>query len=247
MHGTVVVTGGAAGLGAVIAETLLAHGHGVLLVDRDPAAATLTASDLEARHGSPVAVVAADLSTIHGIHAAADALAGVSGVTALVNNAGGWSPGPQYPDAEPDAWLGALTLDLVAPMLLAQRLWPRLATVGGAGGVVGASGGVGASGAVVNIGSSGGEGDEPYGSPEYGAAKAGLRRFTTSLGGRADVRVMAIVPGWIGLDRAHRQFDALTPEQQRAAGRLIPPQEVADRVLYLLEHGRPGEVAELLE
>ncbi|MDR6905071.1 NAD(P)-dependent dehydrogenase (short-subunit alcohol dehydrogenase family) [Agromyces sp. 3263] len=241
MHGIVVVTGGAAGLGAVIAETLLAHGHGVLLIDRDLTAARATADDLEARHGSPVAVVAADLSTIDGIQAAADALAGVSGITALVNNAGGWSPGPQYPDAEPDAWLGALTLDLVAPLLLAQRLWPRLAAVGGAGG------GVGASGAVVNIGSSGGEGDEPYGSPEYGAAKAGLRRFTTSLGGRADVRVMAVVPGWIGLDRAHRQFAALTAEQQRATGRLIPPQEVADRVLHLLEHGRPGEVVELLE
>ena len=247
MRGTVVVTGGAAGLGAVIAETLLVHGHGVLLVDREVAAANVTASDLEARHGSPVAVIGADLSTIAGIHAAADALDGVPDLTALVNNAGSWSSGTQYPDAGLDAWLAALTLDLIAPMLLAQRLWPRLATVGGAGGVVGASGGVGASGAVVNIGSSGGEGDEPYGSPEYGAAKAGLRRFTSSLGGRADVRVMAIVPGWIGLDRAHRQFDALTPEQQRAAGRLIPPQEVADRVLYLLEHGRPGEVAELLE
>ena len=235
MRGTVVVTGGAAGLGAVIAETLLAHGHGVLLVDRDTAAATLTASDLEARHGSPVAVIGADLSTIDGIHAAADALDGVPALMALVNNAGSWSTGAQYPDADPDAWIGALTLDLIAPMLLSQRLWPRLTAVGRAGG------------AVVNIGSSGGEGDDPYGSPEYGASKAGLRRFTSSLGDRADVRVMAVVPGWIGLDRAHRQFAALGPEQQRAAGPLIPPQAVADRVLHLLEHGRAGEIIELLE
>ena len=242
MRGTVVVTGGAAGLGAVIAETLMAHGHGVLLVDREVAAANVTASDLEARHGSPVAVTGADLSTIDGIHAAADALDGVPGLTALVNNAGSWSTGAQYPDAAPDAWLATLTLDLVAPMLLAQRLWPRLAAVGGGG-----AGGGGVGGAVVNVGSSGGAGDEPYGSPEYGAAKAGLRRFTSSLGDRADVRVMAVVPGWIGLDRAHRQFAALTPEEQRTAGPLIPPQRVADRVVHLLEHGRAGDVVEVLE
>ncbi|WP_159604218.1 hypothetical protein [Agromyces humi] len=55
------------------------------------------------------------------------------------------------------------------------------------------------------------------------------------------------MPGWIGLDRAHRQFAALSPEQQRAAGPLIPPQEVADRVLHLLDHGHAGEIIELLE
>lgn len=231
MRGTVVVTGGAAGLGAVIADTLLANGRGVLLVDRDRAAAVATSNELEARHGSPVPVVGADLSTIDGIHAAADALNELPDVTALVNNAGGWSIGVQYPDADPDGWLATLTLNLIAPMLLTQRLWSRLGA---------------ARGAVVNIGSSAGEGDEPYGSPEYGAAKAGIRRYTSSLGDRADVRVMAVVPGWIGLDRAYRQFAALTPEQQRAAGRLIPPQEVADHVQNLLERGRAGEIVDLL-
>jgi NAD(P)-dependent dehydrogenase (short-subunit alcohol dehydrogenase family) len=231
MRGTVVVTGGAAGLGAVIADTLLANGREVLLVDRDAAAAAATSNELETRHGSLVPVISADLSSIDGIHAAADALDERPDVTALVNNAGGWSIGAQYPDAEPDGWLAALTLDLVAPMLLTQRLWPRLAAAGGA---------------VVNIGSSAGEGDQPYGSPEYSAAKAGIRRYTSSLGDRADVRVMAVVPGWIGLDRAQRQFAALTPGQQRAAGPLIPPQEIADQVQHLLEHGRAGEIVELL-
>jgi NAD(P)-dependent dehydrogenase (short-subunit alcohol dehydrogenase family) len=231
MRGTVVVTGGAAGLGAVIADTLLANGRGVFLVDRDGAAAAVTSNQLQSRHGSPVPVVGADLSTIDGIHAAADALDKHPDITALVNNAGGWSIGTQYPDADVDSWLAALTLDLIAPMLLTQRLWPRLAAAGGA---------------VVNVGSSAGEGDEPYGSPEYGAAKAGIRRFTSALGDRADVRVMAVVPGWIGLDRAHRELAELTPELQRAVGPLIPPQKVADQVQHLLERGRAGEIHELL-
>lgn len=231
MQGCVVVTGGAAGLGVVVAETLLAGCMEVLLLDRDDAALAQTSQRLGTGHPSPVRVLHADLSTIEGIRAAADALDEHSDITALVNNAGSWSIGDQYPEAAPEGWLAALTLDLIAPMLLAQRLWPRLARVGGA---------------VVNVGSSAGEGDEPYGSPEYAAAKAGIRRVTGSLGGRTDVRVMAVVPGWIGLDRAHREFDALTPAEQRAAGPLVPPQTVADHVRRLIERGRAGEIVELL-
>jgi NAD(P)-dependent dehydrogenase (short-subunit alcohol dehydrogenase family) len=124
-----------------------------------------------------------------------------------------------------------MTLNLLAPMLLTHRLWPTLSAV---------------SGAVVNVGSSGGEGDEPYGSPEYGAAKAGVRRFTASLGSEPEVRVMAVVPGWIGLDRAQRDWAALSPDQQRDIGPLVPPQDVARTVLALLDHGRAGEIVEML-
>lgn len=116
-------------------------------------------------------------------------------------------------------------------MLLTQLLWPTLAVV---------------KGAVVNIGSSGSIGDDSYGSPEYGAAKAGIRRFTTSLASRAEVRVTAVVPGWIGLDRAQEQWAALSPGRQREVGPLIPPEDVASSVATLLDHGRPGEVIEML-
>ncbi|MEJ3404630.1 SDR family NAD(P)-dependent oxidoreductase [Rathayibacter sp. YIM 133350] len=231
MRGTAVVTGGADGVGAVIADTLLGHGRAVVLVDRDGAAATATSRQLEGRHGFAVPIIVADLATVDGIRAVADDLNSRSDVTGLVNNAGSWSLGAQYPDADPDAWLAALTLDLIAPMLLTQRLWRQLAA---------------ARGAVVNIGSSGGEGEQPYGSPEYAAAKSGLRRFTSALGDRGDVRVMAVVPGWVGLERAHRQYAALTPEEQRTAGPLIEPQKVADQVERLLDAGRAGEIVELL-
>jgi NAD(P)-dependent dehydrogenase (short-subunit alcohol dehydrogenase family) len=98
---------------------------------------------------------------------------------------------------------------------------------------------------VVCVGSSGGSGDEPYDSPEYGAAKAGLRRLTTALGGRRDLRVMAVVPGWIGLERAVLARDAMSPAAREAAP-LVAPEVVARTIADLLEHGRPGEVVELL-
>lgn len=232
MDTTVAVTGAASGLGRVIATELLARGHCVVIVDQDEARPHSAARELGADHAAPVAVVAADLSTATGIHAVADRLAARAGLTGLVNNAGGWRPGDQYPDAAPDTWLAAITLNLLAPMLLTQLLWPTL-SAGGAG-------------AVVNVGSSAGVGDDAYGSPEYAAAKAGVHRFTTSLGSRSDVRVMGVVPGWIGLERAYAEWAALSPEQQRATGALIPPESIARTVADLLDHGRPGEVVPML-
>jgi NAD(P)-dependent dehydrogenase (short-subunit alcohol dehydrogenase family) len=176
-------------------------------------------------------VIVADLGTIPGIHRAADRLVEQCRVGALVNNAGGRLPGAQYPDADPGTWLSAVTLNLLAPMLLTQRLWPVLSA---------------AAGAVVNIGSSGGMGDGAYGSPEYGAAKAGIRRFTASLGSCTVVRVMCVVPGWIGLDRARSEWDALTRERQQQIGPLIAPMDIATTVVALLDHGRPGEIVEML-
>lgn len=231
MHMTVAITGAASGLGRVIATELLSRGHSVVLLDRDGKQAHATARELSERHGTDVVAVVADLSTMAGIHSAADLLTARHEVGALINNAGGWLPGRQYPDADPDTWLSAITLNLLAPMLLTQRLWTTLSA---------------ASGAVVNIGSSGGLGDDSYGSPEYGAAKAGIHRFTASLGSRTDVRVMSVVPGWIGLDRAHREWRALDPEQQRKVGSLVPPEDIANMVGTLLDHGRPGEVVKML-
>jgi NAD(P)-dependent dehydrogenase (short-subunit alcohol dehydrogenase family) len=229
MGTSVAVTGAAAGLGYAIAEELAARGRTVVLLDRDEKA--LSAAVERLGGGRPIAGLTADLSTVEGVRAAAGALLTRGDVGGLVNNAGGWLPDEQYPDAEPERWLSALTLNLTAPMLLTQLLWPALSA---------------AAGAVVNVGSSAGLGDAAYGSPEYGAAKAGLRRFTTSLAGRADVRVTAVVPGWIGLDRARKQWAALSASERDEAGPLVRPEEIAATVCTLLASGRAGEVVEML-
>lgn len=225
------VTGAASGLGREIATALLTRGRPVILLDRDADALAATNVDLAPRHDVPISQIVADLSTLDGVETAAEQLLAHSGLGALVNNVGGWTPGDQYPQALPEAWLPTLTMNLVAPMLLTQRVWASLAAV---------------AGAVVNIGSSGGIGDAAYGSPEYGAAKAGIHRFTASLAARSDVRVMAVIPGWIGLERAHREWATLSDEQRLEAGPLIPPPAIAARVVDLLTDGQPGEVVEML-
>jgi NAD(P)-dependent dehydrogenase (short-subunit alcohol dehydrogenase family) len=227
MTTSIAVTGAAAGLGRVVAGTLLERGRQVVLLDKDAGQVQATADELARRHSVAVPAIVVDLSSVEGVNAAADQLVERGAVDGLVNNAGGWLSGDQYPDVGADTWLSAITLNLVAPMLLTQRLWPVLSAVGGA---------------VVNIGSSGGVGEDSYGSPEYGAAKAGLHRFTASLGSRTDVRVMCVVPGWIGLDRAQHEWARLSRDRQRQVGPLIPPQDIANVVVTLLDCGRAGEI-----
>ena len=225
-----VITGAAEGLGRLIAEALADRGRDLLLIDRSPAMLDEARRRLEDRYHVNVGTRVCDLGSAEAVRALGAELARDRRIGALVNNAGAWTAGGQYPDAAPDAWWSAMTLNLLTPMLLTQSLWPALASAGGA---------------VVNVGSSGGSGDAPYGSPEYGAAKAGLRRLTASLGGRSEVRVTAVVPGWIGLDRAVREWRALSPRARADAGGLVPPGRVVDAVLRLIEWGRPGEVVEL--
>ena len=87
---------------------------------------------------------------------------------------------------------------------------------------------------VVNIASSAGITSDAYASPEYGAAKAGLIRFTTSLGDlgeRMNVRVNCVVPHWIGTDRAYGELERMTAAERAAAERFVPMADVAAAVI----------------
>lgn len=129
MNKTVVVTGAASGLGRVIATALLAQGHPVILLDRDRESLNAVRAELGSQHEAAVSQLVADLSTVAGVRAAGAELNARPDLDVLVNNAGGWLPGDQYPEAAAETWLSALPLNLVAPTLLTQLLWPRLARI----------------------------------------------------------------------------------------------------------------------
>ncbi|MFZ1116061.1 MAG: SDR family oxidoreductase [Propionibacteriaceae bacterium] len=219
MHENIaLVTGGAAGLGEVIAHTLAADGAHVLVADRDPEAAADLIERLSGV-GDGASFVETDASDPDQIRAMIDRAAELGQLRLLVNNAGGWLPGPQFPDT--DAWGRSLDLNLRMPMLATKLALPLL---GGGGG------------AVVNVSSSAGFEFGPYGSPEYAAAKAGLIRFTTAVADFADrfeVRVSCVVPHWIGLPRAVIEYTQMTPQKQKQSGGLIDPQVVATTILEL--------------
>ncbi|GAA4709355.1 SDR family oxidoreductase [Nocardioides conyzicola] len=234
-----VVTGAGGGLGREIAVALSRLGAAVVVADRDVAAAQETV-DLVCAARVRGWAVQADLAQEDDVRLLAARVRDLGGADVLVNNAGGWTEGAeQYPAAPDEAWSRTLDLNLRSPMLLTRLFLDDLDARRGRRQV----------GAVVNVGSSAGVGRDGYGSPEYAAAKAGLVRLTTALGDPETARrarVMAVVPGWIGLPRAHEQWAALT-EEERAGLSLVEPADVVRVVMDLLLRGAAGEVVEILD
>ncbi|WP_454858186.1 SDR family NAD(P)-dependent oxidoreductase [Promicromonospora soli] len=215
-----IVSGGAGGLGSHVVSALLPRGFHVVIGDVDAGAAERQVRAIRDQGGAAT-FVQADVSRADQVVDLIESADRLGPLTALVNNAGGWLPGPQYPAG--DGWRRSIDLNLVMPMLATQLSLPLMAAAGG--------------GAVVNVASSGGWESTPYRSPEYGAAKAGLIRFTTAVAGVAaahSVIVNCVVPHWIGLPRAVQELDRMAPDERERSGGLVAPELVASTIVDLL-------------
>jgi NAD(P)-dependent dehydrogenase (short-subunit alcohol dehydrogenase family) len=201
-----VVTGAAAGVGRAIALALVAAGAEVVGSDIDAEGGEQTVAEADGR----ISFVRADMTDPGDVRHLIDA----AEPQILVNNAGGGGHiPPHFPAATAEQWGAMLDLNLRGPMLATQIALEHMRQAG--------------AGAIVNVASTAGLGLEPYQSPEYGAAKAGLIRFTTALGDLGDVRVNCIVPDWIATER-------LTDEERASKPPPIPLGDVAAAVLELI-------------
>ena len=99
----VVVTGAGSGPRARDRAALRPGGCRVLVVDRDAAAAEETAALVRASRVRAWALQT-DLCDADGPALVAARARDLGGADVLVNNAGGWTPGEQYPAASPDDW-----------------------------------------------------------------------------------------------------------------------------------------------
>jgi NAD(P)-dependent dehydrogenase (short-subunit alcohol dehydrogenase family) len=214
-----IVTAGAAGAGATMVQRLAGEGATVVVADVDDVAGRRAIDTLGA-----ASFVRTDVRVDGDVeHMVGFAEERHGGVDILVNNAGGWGPTANYPYASALQWGSTLDLNLRAPMLATQLVLEPMRRRGG--------------GAVVNVASTGGVGLAPYESPEYGAAKAGLIRFTACMAYAREetgVRVNCVVPDWIATDRALGELAAMTPEQRAAEAPLVDPGELADAVVELV-------------
>ena len=133
----VLLTGAAGGIGRVMTEALLADGHSVAAVDRDPAAldrlATLTSARDASRRLHPILT---DLGTPAGCrHAIEETRSRFRTIEAVINNAGiGMSS--VRPDAEarhpgieeltPEIWDRFLNIFVRAPVTLTRAALPMM-------------------------------------------------------------------------------------------------------------------------
>jgi NAD(P)-dependent dehydrogenase (short-subunit alcohol dehydrogenase family) len=212
-----LVTGGAAGIGAAVAEALARAGADVLIADRDVDVGAATAERLGC------AFLRADAGSLEGVRTMFEAVRRRSGpIDVLVNNAGGFAR-PTYPEASTDHWLRTLDLNLRAVMVATQVAIEDLTSRGG--------------GAIVNVSSVAGVGHAPHPSPEYAVAKAGVLRLTACLAPlreQAGVRVNCVCPDLVDTPSSRRDRASMSAEQLAVTPPAIPPEEIADAVLHLV-------------
>jgi 3-oxoacyl-[acyl-carrier protein] reductase len=157
----------------------------------------------------------ADITTTLGL----DTIAATAGhrIACLVNNAG-INRDARAGKLTPEAFRSVISVDLVAPARLAERLRPAL--VGGS---------------VINIASRAALGN--FGQANYVAAKSGLIGLTRALALKwaPDVRVNAVAPGLIETPMTQGMpADVLAKLVTRVpAGRIGTPEDVASTVFHL--------------
>jgi NAD(P)-dependent dehydrogenase (short-subunit alcohol dehydrogenase family) len=216
-----LVTGGGKGVGRGITEVLLAHGAAVMVCGRSEP------DELPAAGGRTAAFTAADVRDVDAVAALVEAVRARFGrLDVVVNNAGG-TPPAFVAGASPRFLTSIVTLNLLAPLYVAQQANDLMQGQ--------ADGGV-----IVNISSVNGLGPSP-GVAAYGAAKAGLINLTQSLAVEfaPKVRVNAVTAGIIGTEEIFRTHYG--DDQERIAamqagvplGRMATPEDVANACLFL--------------
>lgn len=210
----VIVTGGASGIGAAVAQLARAQGAQVGVIDLLDIPGDEAAAVADVSSEPQVRDAVRDLADKHGP------------ATILINNAG------RNVYADPIAlteqeWDDFFAVDLKAAWLCSKAVLPHMLETG--------------RGSIVNIASLHARLTQ-RGMFPYAAAKAGLTGLTRSMAlevAAAGVRVNAVSPGYVRTDIVRRHFEALPPDAEQDTlavqplGRMAEPSEVAQVALFL--------------
>lgn len=201
---TIIITGGAQGIGRCITEEFCKAGAHVCVIDRQPACI----------HHSQVSYFEGDISRKDVLEAFAnEVLEQRSAIDVIVNNALPLMKG--LDECSYEEFQYALNVGVTAPFYLVKLFARHL----------------GKDASIVNISSSRDRMSQPQ-TESYTAAKGGIAALThalaVSLAGKA--RVNSISPGWI--DTAYTVYDGSDAIQQ-PAGRVGNPLDIANMVLFL--------------
>lgn len=239
LHGkTVVVSGGAEGIGAAIVELFALQGCKVLFLDIAKTEAQMTidhvvsrSKESEERRGPSIKAPIfyyCDLINLPDLETTAAKILEEHGpVHVLVNNAAvtGSSARLETSSVTPEAWDFNVNSNLRHVFFLSQSFIPAMKSAGG--------------GSIVNLGSITWR-IPASGQPVYGACKAaimGLTRVQSKEVGGANIRINSVMPGAIAT-RKQRE-EVLTPEyraevmQAQSLQRDLLPEDVAKVVVFL--------------
>jgi NAD(P)-dependent dehydrogenase (short-subunit alcohol dehydrogenase family) len=222
-----VVTGGAGGIGRVVARELAQAGAAVAVADLDGDAARLVAAALPGA-ALGLEMDAADPDSVELGFAAVDARLGRLDV--LINLAGGSMETPRdLPEIAVEDFDLVLAGNLRGTFLCCQRAVPRMAAGGG--------------GSIVNVSSIGGRSASPVTGVPYAAAKAGILGLSRRLArevGPLGIRVNTVAPGlFLSGPRLQGMWERMSEAEREEVLSAIPlarmptMEEAARPILFL--------------
>lgn len=218
---TVLVTGGAQGIGSEIVRAFVSQGARVGFIDLDSEGSAALASSV----AGIVDYETCDLRDVDAQRSAIAALADRQGnPSVLVNNAAR-DDRHDWKDVTPEYWDERQATNLRHMFFAIQAVAPGMIEAGG--------------GSIVNLGSNSWW-EAGGGFPAYATAKSAVHGLTRTMArdlGNHRIRVNAVVPGWIMTERQKELWatpEALAAHRERQClPDLIEPEYVARMVLFL--------------
>ncbi|MDE2751236.1 MAG: SDR family oxidoreductase [Gemmatimonadota bacterium] len=234
MARTVVVTGGASGIGRVIAQRFADAGYRVHIFDINAEAVRQALSENAAFSGT-VGDVSVHADVARGMRDAEEAMGGVD---VLVNDAA--IPGPRVPVEEmpDDDWDRTMRVNLYGPFLWTKAVVPGMKAR--------------REGSIVNI-STGSVRTLPLNRSVYNVSKWGVEGLTKTAArelGPWNVRVNAIQPGMVNNERMRMIVQRIADQEGRSTTEVedeflqfismrckVEPEDIADMAVFLSSEG----------
>lgn len=222
---TVLITGGATGIGATLVESFVAQGAKVGFIDIDEGAADALVARLSADAAVVPLFVRTDITDIAALEAAIDHIRDRFGaITALLNNAAN-DQRHAIDATTPESWDAGIAVNLKHQFFAAKKVAADMKAAGG--------------GSIVNFGSVSWK-LKQGGMPVYTTSKSAVQGLTRSLArdfGPFNIRVNTLVPGWVMTDKQVRLWLTDEGRAELARGQCINapllPQHIANMALFL--------------
>jgi meso-butanediol dehydrogenase/(S,S)-butanediol dehydrogenase/diacetyl reductase len=227
---SVLITGGASGIGKATAERLGAEGAALCLADRNIEGARAVARAIAARHDARVAAVAFDAGQADSCRHAVDQAVELTGRLDVLCNIAGITEFSHFMDFPDERWERMLRINLSSLFYLCKQAMPHL---------------IENRGNIVNMASAAGLQGIAY-VTAYCASKAGVIGLTKSLAvefASRRVRVNAICPGGVNTPMNDTNQQAIPADIETRLierlyaklgnGEMAEAEDIASMVAYL--------------
>ncbi|CAN5168231.1 SDR family oxidoreductase [soil metagenome] len=223
--GSILITGGASGIGYAVAVEAVSRGYAVVLVDRSEAALDESVKKLGAEVSTVIGRLG-DVTDLDSLTRAVTETRDERPPLIGVASCAGIEVGGSILDTSVEDWHKAIDVNLTGTFFTLRATLPELLENGGSAVVISSDGGV-----------AGAQDFSAYCSSKHGVI--GLMRTAALDFGPRGVRVNAVAPSFVDTPMADRIFEGIEDDRDYwrsivPLGRFARPAEVASAVFHLL-------------